>query len=526
MKRIISTGILCLILLVSLAVFAACGSRTAEEPALEPVEEFTAAVSNMRQARTVASVLGAFTNGTTDTTESAEADDSEEHHLAAHGHIDSPLDFGDVPTRSQFSIQIDSVVVDRQPMHEVTLLRPGLDITVYNNRDFYYIKGGLNLFGLPFPVVNLGIDGTVVSAKVPLLYDRYFAFDTDGIMDELMMDSFFTEIMQEFSQGFDQGFEQGLEIGYNLAAFVDAFDMEALLWGMLDDLLAVSQVEVNGGQYSLIIPADEATAALNTFWDAIVTAVEMFDTSFLDLEITEADFSELRDVLGELYFTQDVTLAYVLDNGNLMNIEFEGVLGMESDDEEVRILIAYANNSGDHVGDIAWVFEIESMNVFDTFTMRIEYTSTLDTTNGYARRDGFVLSFDDGWDEFDIALNWYLTRTADNRFSAGLELTIGENFESGGIYLFAQGTMAFGDDYFAFDLDRLGFDLDTPDASVKLLLSMSFRHEAVSAGAVPTISPADQFFVMDASDDELDSLLLQLEESLEGLMSMFDLFGF
>ena len=536
MKRVISTGILSFILLVSLAVFAACGSRAAEEPTPEPGEEFAAAVSGMRQARSMASVLGAFTEGTVHINgaeQAADADESEEQHLVATGRIDSPLDFGDVPTRTQFSLQLDSVTVDRSPMHEVTLLRPGLDFTVYNNRDFYYIEGGISLFGLPFPVVNIGIDGSEVSAKVPLLYERYFAFNIDTILDDLMDDPFFNEFMYYFAQGFDQGFDMGYNFAEQLEAATEAFqyalDIENLLLGLLEDMLAVSQVEVDGDAYVLIIPAAYATEALETFLVTIVDALAAIDLSFLDMDvdITDADWDEVRDVLGEIYFTQDVTLSYVLYNGNLLAIEIEGILGAESDDEEVRILVAYDNNSGDHVGDIAWVFEMETMNAGDEFFLRFEYTSTLDTTNGYDRHDSFTILFDDNWESFDMVLSWYLTRTLDNRFSAGLEFIFDDGWDDFDLYLFAQGAMAFGDDYFNFDLDRLGLEFNMVNViNFEVVLSMSFSHEAVSAADVPTISPADQFFVMDADDAELDRLLQQLESNAFELMDMLAMFGF
>ena len=530
MKRAILSGVLSLILLVSLLAFGACGSGAAEEPTPEPGEEFAAAINDMLQARTVASVLGAFTDGAANTNGADSADETAEsdQQPAAPARRESPLDLGDVPTRSQFSIQVDSIALSGQRVQEVNTLRPGLDVTVYNYRDFYYIEGALRLLGMPFPVVNIGIDGSVISAKVPLIYERYFAVDVDTVLDELMNDSLFAGMMNEFDLGFNY-FAEWLEY-QNAAseAFAYAFDVENLLMGMLEDLLAVSQVEVDGDVYSLIIPAAEATAALATFWEATIDALEMIDlSSFMDMEITDADWAELRDMLNEIYFTQDVTLFYKIYNGNLLGVELEGVMGAESDDDEVRILVAYFNNSGDHVGDIKWVFEMESMNTADELFMRFEYTSTLDTTNGYARRDGFTLLFDDRHESFDMVLNWYLTRTADNRFNAGFELRFDDGFDWFDMYLFAQGAMAFGDDYFVFDLNRLGLELDVAsEISFDIVLSMHFRHEAISASAVPTINPRDQFFVMDASDEELEAVWQQIEGNIEGLTAMFEMFGF
>ena len=530
MKRLFSYGVISLILPLLLIAFAACGTsqteydESAPEYAYELTEEayefgvaaseirmLNTAVNDMRDARTAATALGAFANGDADAQES----DASPEGAAMH----NPLDLGTAPTRSQFTLLLNSITHNGQVMQEINLLRPGLDVTVYSDsaNDLYYVEGGLRLIGMPFPLVNIGVDGDVLSAMVPLLYDRYFAVDLGGILDDL-----YAEFGQYLDMGLDY-FTTWME-SQNAAseAFANALDFEALLIDMVSDLLESATVELADGNYSVVIPAEDATAALSTLWDVIFDAYALLDVSTFNGDF-EAEWAELlvewREAFDYIRFTQDVTVSYVLEDGVLMYVEFEGVLGEYED--EVRLLIIYANNSGDHIGDIAWIFEMEVLDD-SPVTIRVEYTSTLDTANGYYSRSNIALYFEDSWDAFSGELGWYLDRANDNSFSAGLGLSVNDYFE---INFFAQGGMTHGYGYFNFDLDRLGFEANSSSFDFDIEFGAFFSSEVIETAAFPVIDAADQFFVLDATPEELDSVMQQIEENIAGLIGMFDLFG-
>jgi len=525
MKRLISYGLLSFVLLVSLIAFAACSQATYDEPVLEPVEALTVAVSDMREAREAANLLGVTPARP------------------------NPHGWGDAPTRSQLTLLLNGMTMDGQPMQEIGFLRPSMDVTVYSHpaNDFYYIQGGLHIIGMPFPVVNIGIDGTEISIQLPLLYDRYITVDTADYIEDLMNDPFFYRMMQDMedSLGYLAAWHE-----YQTAAMetiTNALDFEALMLDMLEDLLEVAQVTVDGNQYSLIIPAEAANAALGAIWDVIFDAYALIDVSAFNGEFEDIwaeSLVEGRSLMDEIRFTQDVNLVYVLDQGMIIGVEFEGFIGDEYDD--FRIMVSYANNSGDHIGDIAWVVEFEeSMTVWSghrTETIRFEYTSTLDTSNGVDRLDSFSIHIitdwdaSDGWDwlssAYFIDFSWYYTRTEDGSFSAGFKYDLSNSFGyTSDFHMFVQGSANHGEDYFTLDLSRLGLEISAIDfdyeytETVSVELSAFFRHEVVNAADVPTIDPANQFFVMDAGDEELERFEQQIEDSVSGLTSMFELFG-
>ena len=511
MKRFMACGALCATLIISLIVFPGCSTSQAEYCEQLQPEEYaeyisatinyvgllSAAVGDMRETRIAATALGAFENGGVT--------------VVALGPAarPNPLDLGDAPTRTQFTLMLNSVTVDSEQVQEVNTLRPGLDVTVYNHANFYYIEGGLRIMGIPFSLVNIGIDGSEVSARIPLLYDRYFAVDLEALFEE-----------QAWLMSLGQMYSAQMEMQKAMIeAFTSAVDFEALLMDMVDDLLEAAVVEAHNGVYNVVIPASDATAALSVVWDAIFEVYAMLDVSAFNGEF-EDEWAEIlaegREFFDEVRFTQDVIVSYEIDNDVLMSIEVEGFLGDELG-YEARILVAYANNSGDHVGDVLWIFEVETLNE----NVRVEYFSTLDTTNGYVRSDSFVIYHEDRWGVNEAEINWNVNRTVDNTFDAGLEISIND-FD---INFFAQGGMAFGEGYFSFDLDRLGIDVGYASFSVDLELSAFLNRETIEAAALPVINAVDQFFVMDAPQEELDRVRQQVEDNMESVRNMFSLFN-
>ena len=547
MKRLISHGLLSLVLLASIIAFVACGAGEAppQEPALEPGEQLSMAFNDMREARTAATTLGAFPNDMPNGAvqlASGPIQFSERVASAVH----HPFNFDDAPTRSQLTLLLNSVTLDGHPVQEVTNLRPGLDVTAYNDAANYfaYIEAGLRLMGMPFPLINVGVDGPVVSTKIPLLYDRYFAVDMDSVMDD--MDPFWLEMMQEMSSGLGSLDEWREHQKAMTEAIEYAFDFEAILLEILENLMEVSYVDAyvsEGNVYNLTVPAGYATAALGTLWDVLFDAYAMLDVSAFNgnFEAEWAEFlQEGREALDAIRFSQDLFLSIMLYQGVLMEIDIVGYMyadnGHDTPDE-VRIHVAYNNISGDHVGDIAWVVEIEDMHPVWPSIGRFEFTSTLDTTDGHASNNSLYFMIHERQDIISINLNWYLTRTTDNRFYAGLKFNLTGECETGAfkdyvdVYLFAQGGTTFGENYFTVDLERLGLEIldnliSSNRFSVEILLSAFLRREIISPAALPTISPADQLFVMDASEDELDRIGQQIEGNVSGFRDMFELLGF
>jgi len=530
MKRLFSYGALSFILSVLLVAFAACGTGQTEYdqqapeyvlavvnldeyvPAAAEVRMLNTAANDMRDTRLAATSLAAFANGAAGTPLERVA-------TATH----NPLDLGNVPTRSQFTLLLNSITHNGQDIQEVNFLRPGFDVTVYNNptNAFYYIEGGLSLMGMPFPLVNIGIDGGVVSAKVPLLYDRYFAVDVNAVLDDLQAE--FGDLMD--LGGFGDFVELMEAQAAAIETFENALDFEALLLDLVIDLLETATVEPDNGQYNVTIPAEDANAALSALWDMIFEAYAMLDVSAFNGEFEEywLDFlTEGREAVDFIIFTQDVHVYYKLDGDVLTNVTFLGVLGEYGFDDEIQLLISYANISGDHIGEVAWVFEMKNLDEVWPATIRVEYYTVLNTNNGYFNRGNLTLYLVDRWDEIELELGWYLDRTPDNRFSAGLVLGA-EDFE---INFFAQGEMSYGDDYFNFDLDRLGFEASDDSFSFDIELSAFFSCQAIQATALPVIDAADQFFVMDATSEELDLVMQQIEDNIAGLSSLLDMFGF
>jgi len=532
MKRFISTSALSAVLLALLLALGACSTGYAEEEfTLQPGEAFSSAVADMREAREAASVLGAFTNDSPiypqqDYVQSPQA--YVQQIFAPLMHL-APVDLDGVPTRSQLTLILNNLIVDGQPVNEAISIRPGLDITVYADNDFYYMEGGVSLAGLPFPVVNIGIDGMEVSMQVPLLYERYFTVDVASIIEEMMEDGYYNYsdfYLPMQSMGFGGYFARQMEMQNAFAeAFTNAIDIEGLFLEVLEELLAATTG--NGNEYNLVIPAQDANAAFEAILDSLFAILETVDLSAFNGDIQEEwlyELPRLREEMEEIKVSRDMTIAYILESDVLMSIETELYM-TDSSGDEIRFLLAYANNSGDHVGDISWVFEMEDMHPRWPVTIRVEYTSTLDTTSGYARRDGITVNIIDNWDDITLAFGWYLTRTEDSRFYAGLEFDIDDAFETVGIHLFAQGAKAYGDDFFTVDIDRLGLRVESFVVDYEIVLGAFFRHETIDAAAVPTIAPANQFFVMDASEEELESIMQQIESNIDTVTRLFSFLG-
>lgn len=514
MKRL---GVMSFMLLVLLVVFAACGTGQTEyaQEYVCDVQALTAAVNDMRDARAAATTLGAF------------ADTAVIQPLSATPVMHNPLDLGNGPTRSQFTLLLDGVTSNGQAVQEISNLRPGLDVTVYSDpaNIFYYIEGGLRFLGMPFPIVNIGVNGAEVSARVPLLYDRYFAVDTKALIDEFLpaeMKEYMGDFMGQYS-------EFWASINDMAELIEDAIDFETLIIDVFAGLLEVAEVEVDGNTYSLIIPADDATEALGVIWDAIFEMYALIDVSAFNGDFEdEWDYflTEGRENFDRILFSRDVMLSYVLEDGVVMGVVFEGFLGDYYFDDELRIHVSYSNNSGDHVGDINWVFEIEDLHPNWPMEMRFEYAVSLNTEDGYYNRGRISMFFEDRWDAFDISADWYLNRTKDNEFNAGLAFTFEDEFEDAGISLSAQGSMSHGVDYFVFDMDSLVIDVHDDAVDVKVELSAHFMREVILPEALPVINPADQFFVMDASEDEIEYVMQQVMANFGGLSSIFEMFGF
>jgi len=513
MKRLFLCGILGLMLLVAACAGTQDGYARAYDAVVDEVV-LTAAIDDMRDARMAANALGAFTSVETPA-------------VAGQLSLHNPLELGDGPTRSQFTILLNNVEQNGQAVEEVNALRAGLDVKVYSDtaNAFYYIESGLSMLGMSFPIMNVGVDGAEVSVKMPLIYDRYFTADVNDVFDEIGID------FGEYVDYFTAQHRQRLAAMNNLAeAMENTMDFEVMLIDMFADLHEVAEVYVNGNELTLTIPASYATDALGVIWNAVMDVYAMLDVSAFNGDFEEEwanVLADMRDALDYIFFTRDVVLVYVLEDGVITSMAFEGFIreyGTYS--YEMRLAIDYTNNSGDHVGDIAWVFEIEPVDYIWPEIIIITYASTLDTSRGYYSRTGISMSYtsdNPSINDINREIGWYVDRAANNSFSAGLEFTVDDN---GAFNLFAQGSMTHGAGYFAFDVDRFGLNSTDGDDSFCVELSAFFLREAIDRAALPAIDPASQFFAMDACDDEFDRVMEQVEENIEGLASLFSGLGF
>ena len=511
-------------LLAIVLVIGACSTNFEEDVVLEPGEAFSSAFADMREAREAASVLGAFVNDEVEAVQPFYA----QQVIAPLMHM-APVDLGNAPTRSQFTLLLNSLTVGGQPNSAAMLVRPSVDVTVYNHDDFYYIESGISLAGLPFPVVNIGVDGQVVSAQVPLLYDRYFAIDVADVMEE--MAPFLAADMMHYVVPYGVGrYARSMEIGnYINEALLEVMDIEAFLLGTLSIMLEYAEIDVLDNGYTLVIPAEDANAIVYSMINDLLDALEAIDLTSWG-EFTQEDWewalSDIREELN-IMFTQDLMVSYALEGSVLTRIGIEGFLGDHGD--EIRFLISYDNNSGDHVGDVIWIIEVEDPHPTWPMSMRIEYISTLDTTSGFARRDGVTITYANRWDEMTISYEWYLTRTEDNQFYAGIEYNFGIDYSYLSAYMFIQGAFAYGNDFFTVDMDRLGVSLNGNiegiEADHEIVMSAFFRHETISASAMPAIDPANQLFAMDASEEELESVWQDIEGNIETLTNLLSFLG-
>ncbi|MCL2570885.1 MAG: hypothetical protein FWE11_00640 [Defluviitaleaceae bacterium] len=513
MKRIISSGTLCAILLVLLLAFGAC-STTEPEVALAPGEAFSMAVADMREAREAASVLGAFT--------SFNYTEEFPQQVFTQLMYINPVDLEDAPTRSHFTVLLDSLTIDGEAVVEAMLLRPGLNITGYSHNNFRYIESGISLMGLPFDIMNIGIDGPVASVQVPLLYDRYFAIDVEELAYE-MADLFMG--LEEMGM-IGQEFTHQLELQEAMMeAFAYAFDIEVLLLDILGNMLEVAEVETDGVGYTMVVSAHDATKSLHQLWNGLLTMLEAVDFDAIDPALATELFHELPMIYEELirlHFTQDVVVGYSISQGVLLGIEVEGVLSDGRD--EIRMLVVYNNLSGDHVGQIKWTIELEDL--VDPWLLSMEIYSSLNEENGFSRKDEITIHFADRWDEITLGFGWHVDRTIENRFYVGLDFSLDDGFDIFSFEAFAQGAKAVGDNFFTLDMDRLGFGIDSTQLQFEIVLGAFFRHEAIDIALLPTIDPANQLFVMDATPEEMDAVLEQIQSNIEGLTTLFGFLGF
>lgn len=510
MKRTVLISVVSAFMLVLLMAFSACGSTQPEDVLeREPATAFAAAIADMRQARQAASVLGAFAGspaaeillGNGWQQSFIQYDNPQQVILQLMYPV--PVGPGDTPTRSQFTVMLDSLTFNGEAVSEAMYLRPGLDVTVYNHEDFHYIEGGISLLGLPFQVVNIGVDGHEVSVQVPLLYNRYFTVDLDTILRDVFGDALEEAVME------DQDFYLPLEVidfewfvqhrqlqRARQQAIVDAFsytiDMKTIFMDVVEALLTEVPIWIEDEEHVLIIPAQQATEALAHMWDSLFEMVMAVDFSTINGDF-ESEMAELlyymRIELDMVYFAQDVRISYVLENNVLLAVEIEAVLA--SDGEDLRILIAYTNNSGDHVGDVTWVVELEGFHYGSPIAMGFEYTS----------------------------------RREDNHFYTRHEYSLENEHGANSFYMFAQGSTGYGEDFFTFDFERLGFGIEGSGFDFELVLGAFFRHEAVDIAVLPSIDPADQFFVMAACDEELDRVWQQIEDNIDTLTGLFSFLG-
>jgi len=95
--------------------------------------------------------------------------------------------------------------------------------------------------------------------------------------------------------------------------------------------------------------------------------------------------------------------------------------------------------------------------------------------------------------------------------------------------MFIQGAFAYGNDFFTVDMDRLGVSLNGNiegiEADHEIVMSAFFRHETISASAMPAIDPANQLFAMDASEEELESVWQDIEGNIETLTNLLSFLG-
>ena len=519
MKRYTPIAILAIVLFMGAMLVGpvfAFSSPSQPEAVLSPGEAFAVALSDMRQVR-----------GLT-------FSDTAELQALAPLSLLSTLEQNPAPTRSQLTLLINGITHDGQPIQEISQIRPGFNITAYNHGSFRYVESELSIMGMPFPLANIGVDGSVISARVPLLYDRYFTVDMAPIREEAQRVPVHPHGLPMAASAPFLFNPLGPQIAaYNVATEIlaNAINMEPLLLELMVGLLDVAHIEVDGYMFNVVIPAAEATAALGTIWDGFINIIAASDFTAVGSNFHN-DFieslPEMREVLGEIHFAADVALSYTIIDGVLFEVTFEGVLGFDTSPDEARIMVTYINASGDHLGDVIWIIEVE--DIASANGVRFFHSSNLDTTNGYDRNDRFRIYFSDRWSDFVLDFGWQLFRTPDGRFNAGMDYTFREMSDTRndniGLYVLAQGRKVTGDDYLTFDLERLTFGVSSgEDVVFEIVLRAFYRREVVDAAAVPRIAASDKFHVMDASREDFENVWLQVEENIEGLTAIMSLLG-